>query len=109
MSSYAMPMIPDSRWGFCWYHQIGSYFAVENGLWRSQEQKKDGLLNVVFPALNSYRDESVTKKMTAVIGQNLHKDCPPNIKQSFTAKSLHQGSIGELTLHSDITVFQACA
>jgi hypothetical protein len=34
---------------------------------------------------------------------------PPNIKQSFTVKSLRQGSIGELTLHSDITVFQACA
>jgi hypothetical protein len=53
-------------------------------------------------------DESITKKITAVIRQNLHKDCPLNIKQSFTAKSLSQGSIGELTLHSDITVFQAC-
>jgi hypothetical protein len=63
---------------------------------------------VIFPALNSYRDESVTKKMTAVIQKNLHKDYPPNIKQSFTAKSLRQGSIGELTLYSDITVFQAC-
>jgi hypothetical protein len=76
---------------------------------RSQEQKKDGLLNLVFPELNSYHDKSVTKKMTAVIRQNLHKDCPPNINQSFTAKSLHQGSIGELTLYYDITVFQACA
>jgi hypothetical protein len=54
---------------------MGSYFALENGLWRSQEQKKDGLLNLVFPALkNSYRDESVTKKMTAVIRKNLHND-----------------------------------
>jgi hypothetical protein len=33
ISSYAMPMIPDSRWEFCWYHQMVSYFAVENGLW----------------------------------------------------------------------------
>jgi hypothetical protein len=33
ISSYAMPMVPDSRWGFCWYHQMGLYFAVENGLW----------------------------------------------------------------------------
>jgi hypothetical protein len=39
----------------------------------------------------------------------LHSDCPPNIKQSFTANSLCQGSIGELTLHSNITLFQACA
>jgi hypothetical protein len=101
-------MIPDSRWEFCWYHQMGSYFEVENGLWRLQEQKKDRLLNVVFPALNSNRDESITKKTTAVIRKNLHKDFPPNIKQSFTAKSLHQDSIGELTLYSDITVFQAC-
>jgi hypothetical protein len=89
------------------------------GLWRqSQEHKKDGLLNdMVFLALNSDRDdEYATKNMTAVIiRQHLHKDlkCPPprtSIKQSFTAKSLRQGSIlGELTLHSDITVFQACA
>jgi hypothetical protein len=34
---------------------------------------------------------------------------PPNINQSFTAKSLRKGLIGELILHSDITVFQACA
>jgi hypothetical protein len=39
----------------------------------------------------------------------LAQGLPPNINQSFTAKSLHQGSIRELTLHSDITVFQACA
>jgi hypothetical protein len=64
---------------------------------------------VVVPALNSYRDESVTKKMTAVIWQKLHKNFPPNIKKSFTAKSLRQGSIAELTLHSDITVFQVWA
>jgi hypothetical protein len=67
ISSYAMPMIPDSHWEFSWYHQMGSYFAVENGVWQSQEQKNDGLLNVVFLTLNTYRDESVTKKMTAVI------------------------------------------
>jgi hypothetical protein len=76
ISSHAMSMIPDSRWEFCWYHQMGSYFAVENCLWQSKEHKKDGFLNVVFPTLNSYRDEPVTKKMTAVIEQNLHKDCP---------------------------------
>jgi hypothetical protein len=87
ISSYAMPMIPDSRWKFCWYQQMGSYFAVENILWRSQEQKKHGLLNVVFPALNSYRDESATKKMTAVIRQNLYKDCPPRTTSSHLRPS----------------------
>jgi hypothetical protein len=97
-----MPMISDSRWEFCWYHQMRLYFGVDNGLWQSQEQKKDGLLNVVFPALNSYRDESVTKNMTVVIRQKLHKDCPPNTKQSFAAKSLRQGSIGE-SLLEDLT------
>jgi hypothetical protein len=47
--------------------------------------------------------------MTEVIRQNLQKDWSPNINQSCTAKSLRQGSSGELKLHSYITVFQACA
>jgi hypothetical protein len=47
--------------------------------------------------------------MTVIIRQNLHKDCSLNINQSFMTKSLRRGSIGDLTLHSDITVFQACA
>jgi hypothetical protein len=39
---------------------------------------------------------------------NLHKDCLSDIKKSFTAKSLCKGNINELSLHPNITLFQAC-
>jgi hypothetical protein len=44
-------------------------------------------------------DSGVSKKITAIIQENMPQGCPKDIKDSFSAKSLWKGSITELMMH----------
>jgi hypothetical protein len=51
---YPMPMVPEKvSWEFDFYHMLGTYHSVENGLYRSQDEINKGLLNSVFPDLHT--------------------------------------------------------
>jgi hypothetical protein len=61
---YPMPMVPEKvSWEFDFYHMLGTYYSVENGLYRSQDEINKGLLNSVFPDLHQHLDTAgVAKK-----------------------------------------------
>ena len=52
LESYAMAMISDRSGYACdWYHSLGSYYAVENGLFRNKDKVK--VADFLFPNLHS--------------------------------------------------------
>ena len=89
LAAYAMPMVPHKAggWELDFYHQLACYYAIENGLHRSEKEIEDGLLNVVFPDLHQLQDSSVTTKLSTIIRQNLPAGCPSDIQKSYSAKS----------------------
>ena len=91
LARYAMPMVPRKcGWELDFYHQLASYFAVENGLHRSDQQIQDGLENVVFLDLHRFKDEGVTKKISRTLQNNLPNGCPSDVAKSYSAKSMRK-------------------
>jgi hypothetical protein len=80
-----------------------------NGLYRNEDQIKNNLSMVVFPSLHSIQDAAVAKKITAAIRKYLPASLSKESKDKFSSRSLRQGAITELSMHSAITLFQACA
>ena len=70
---------------------------------------KNNLSMAVFPSLHSIQDATVAKKITAAIRKYLPALLSKEIKVKFSSRSLRQGAITELSMHSAITLFQACA
>jgi hypothetical protein len=108
LTKYAMAMVPHKNHFFMdWYHGLGSYWSVEQGLHRSSGDRQI-IGNYVFPDLHAFSDPVVTKKVTQVIRENLPKGCPEEIAQSFSAKSTHKGSITLLATHHGCDVLDVC-
>jgi hypothetical protein len=107
---YPMPMVPEKlSWEYDFYHMLGTYYSIKNGLHRSQDEINKGLLNSVFPDLHQYLDTGATKQMTSIIREKLPEGCPDKITKSLSIKSSWQGGITEFALHQRMPVFNACA
>ena len=107
-SKYAMPMVPHKcHFLFDFYHAIGSFWAVESGLFRATDDQR-AIQSYLFPDLHSISDPNVTKKITSLIRENLPEGCPKDIEDTFTAKSLRKGSITELMTHRSLTGLDVC-
>jgi hypothetical protein len=64
LEKYSMPMVPDfESYIFDFYHCMGCFFAIENGLLRSGNQIRRGLENVVFPSLFNVKTKNVAEKI----------------------------------------------
>jgi hypothetical protein len=63
----------------------------------------------VFPSLHSIQDAAIAKKITAEIRTYLPALLSKENKDRFSSRSLCQGAITKLSMHSAITLFQACS
>lgn len=108
ISKHAMPMVPDRHYPVCFYHAIGCYFALEDGLLRSPEMERSKK-NVLFPSLQNVSNESVARKLGKMIKDNLPKDTPAEIAKKFSGKSLRSGGINTLARHREISTFNAAS
>jgi hypothetical protein len=59
--------------------------------------------------LHSIHDAAIAKKNTAAIRKYLPALLSKENKDMFSSRSLRQGAITELSMHSAITLFQACS
>ena len=108
--NYGMGVVPDlCHWVFDIYHCLASYFAVEKGLFRTNDDISKGLLNVAFPLLHKTGENRTTTKITEAIRSALPDSIGDKIKTSVSARSLRQGAINEMAMHGCINVFEACA
>ena len=109
-TKYSMPIIHHRDcWRYDMFHALGCYWAVEKGLVRSSEEVKMGLTQVVFPDLYKIKKESVPKKITAAIRNNLPDNTPTHVIELFSGRSIRQGSITEAFLNPDVSLAQGCA
>ncbi len=88
---------------------MAAYFMCCNGLYWNEDQVKKNLAVVVFPSLHYIQDGAVAKKITAVIRKYLPALLTKESKDKFSSRSLHQDAVTELSMHSAVTLFQACA
>ncbi|CAJ1953515.1 unnamed protein product [Cylindrotheca closterium] len=109
LKKYSLLMVPDTRWLFDFYHCIGCYFAIENGLYRSEIAKKKGHLNVMFPVLYSIMDSQVAKKIGQILKNHLPKGTPKEVKNKISVKSLRCGGITLLSRHHEISDPRLCS
>jgi hypothetical protein len=110
IESYAMPMVCDKiHWVFDFYHSLACYFMLERGLFRSEDEIKEGRLNVVFPSLLNVNDRSTTTQVTKIIQANLPTSCPLELKKTYTATSIRKGVITALACDGRLTIFDVCA
>ena len=108
LEKYAMPMVPHrNHFLNDFYHCLASFWAVERGLFRSDGDER-AIANFLFPDLHSLNGSGVTKKVTAVIRENLPEGCPADIVSSLSAKSTRRGSITQLCTHRSIRGLDAC-
>ncbi len=106
---YAMDWVPDEKWCFCFYFHMATYFMCCNGLYRNEDQIKSDLTMEVFLSLHSIQDNAIAKKITTAIRKYLPVSLSKESKNKFSSRSLRQGAITKLSMHSAITLVQACA
>lgn len=109
-SKYSCPLVPNVvSFGFLsdTIHVIASFFLVERGLFRHGADQL-AIASFLFPDLHGYKDNGVAKKLTNIIRENLPDGCPKTIKDSFSGKSLREGSITELMVHRQTTTLDVC-
>ncbi len=63
----------------------------------------------VFPFLHSIQDAAVANKITTAIKKYLPASLSNLSKNKFSSRSMHQGTITKLSMHSAISLFHACA
>ena len=108
LQHYSMPMVPDCKGYACyWYHSLGSFYAVEHGLYCSEQ--KNSVLDFVFPKLHRLRDNTITKNITKCIQENLPSGTTKKLLRSFSSKLIRKGGISELAAHRDIGFFDSVA
>ena len=106
---YVMAQVHDEKWCFCFYFHMAAYFMCCNGLYRNKDQIKNNLSIAVFPSLHSIQDAAIAKKITAAIRKYLPALLSKESRDKISSRSLHQGAITKLSMHSAVTLFQACA
>jgi hypothetical protein len=99
LKQHCMLYGPDRDSFLCdFYHAMGCFFAVEDGLFRTEKQVD--CYKFTFPDLHGMKNESVTKLLTKI----LRSHTAPELKASTTARGLRSGSNTILATHPDITV-----
>jgi hypothetical protein len=88
LEKYAMPIVPHKKHFINdFYHCLGSFWSIERGLFRS------GSDQCSIGNFHSLGEVGVSKKMTALILENLPPGCSP---EKFSAKSTRRGLTTEL-------------
>ena len=80
-----------------------------NDLYHNEDEIKNNLSMAVFLSLYSIQDAAVAKKITVAIRKYLSALLSKESRDKFSSRSLCQGVITKLSMHSTITLFQACA
>ena len=78
------------------YHAIGSFWMVEDGLVRTGSHA--GIETFLFPYLHHLKNSSVTKKVSNMIQGVLPPEVPAQLKADYTAKSARIGAASELMM-----------
>ena len=108
LQHYAIPMVPEKSNYVCdWYHSLGCFYAVEQGLFRNT--KNSSVSDFVFPRLHKLRDNTITKNLNKCIRENLPSGTTEKIKRSFSSRSIRKGGINELSQHREIGFFDSIA
>jgi hypothetical protein len=87
------------------YHSLGCYFSVEDGLYRIDHGNKKGnkkntrANKFVFPDLRIVSNESVARMMTKLIRKHSHQQ----FQQLNQSRGIRVGSNTELAMHPEIT------
>ena len=111
MKKYSMPIVADlDSYLTCIFHALGCFWAVERGLYRTDEQSRSGLNNYLFPDLHKSGDNKVAEKIRNVVRKCLPKPCPQEVSSLFSGKSMRKGALTELSMapHCE-TIFQVAA
>lgn len=87
------------------YHSLGSYWAVEDGLYRSNSNASS-TSGFYFPQLHSLRSDRVSSKITAAIRSSIEDK---TIAKKYSGRSLRKGSSTELRMHRDISEAETIA
>jgi hypothetical protein len=97
LEKYAMPMVPHlDHFLSDFYHCLAFFWSVERGLFRSKDPERHAIVNFVFPDLHNLNDSGITKKVTAVIRENL----PPKVAHRTWWTLIQQNQPGEDPLPS---------
>jgi len=102
---YAMARVPDVKWYVCFYFYMAAHTLCAAMVCTRMKINKNNLSMAVFPSPRC----AVAKKITAAIRNYLPALLSKESKDKFSSRSLCQGAITELSMHSAITLFQACA
>ena len=94
-------------WQFDWLHSIRCYWAVENGLYRSEREVANGCQYSLFPLLGMILSRSTPKKVQTAIQNALPDDTPAAVKKMYSGKSIKYAGITDLYGHPEITGAQA--
>jgi hypothetical protein len=86
------------------YHAFGSFYAVENGLYR-QADANPSIHKYTFPDLHAIKDAAVASKITRII-RSLMK---PDTRDKFSSKSIRVGMATFFTMHPGVTTEQGDA
>jgi hypothetical protein len=110
LQKYPMPMVMDAHgWLFNVFHALGSFWMVEDGLYRTPRQMAAGHHNYLFPMLHATATGKVTDKVTDVIRGTLPSNSPPEVVRAFSAKSERSGAVTQLSLTPFCGIFEVAA
>lgn len=107
--AYAMARVSDKRWWFDFFFIMGAHAMCNKGLYRSEEEIKNGFMHTVFPDLQKYSDNYVTTLVGNAVKAGLQGTVPDYIIKMFSAKSCRIGAINTLALNALMTAFSVCA
>ena len=111
LDCYSRAGLSDDDWLFDFYVQKGAFYMCEKGLYRTDEQVKKGFEHAVYPSLHARSDNSVAK----IISNILKKEVANKLGEDWedlervTSRGLRSGSVSQLSMFPNITVFQATA
>ncbi|KAL7527061.1 hypothetical protein ACHAXR_003748 [Thalassiosira sp. AJA248-18] len=98
----AMAMVPNKmHYLICFYNSIGSFWAVEGGLFRTDSQAS--CATFLFPNLHCVKDNTVAKKIREAIQDHLPSVCSKEFVQSLTGESIRQATITEHMIATGLT------
>lgn len=106
----AKPMIHNRLgWNYDWFHAMGCYWAVENGLYRSDSEKEKGWEYGMFPQLLKVQPRGASKKVQTAMRNNLPTGTPEHIAKLITGKSVRYAAVTETYAHGDVSGPQGAA
>ena len=108
---YSRPGISDDDWPFDFHAVKGAFYMCERGLHRTDAQKKRGIEHTVYPSLYNVHNNSVAKKISKVLKQQIVEKLGQDWTEldKISSKSLRSGAITQMSMFPSISIFQvAC-